>query len=172
MNVEDCLSKRQLPKMDDHTNHIFVLFHFPIQAKSRSGIGSGQVSFFVGSNFLISVHDTNMSTVTKLFDACQQDPKHQSAFMKSSARLLYQILDALVDDLFPFLQNIEESLGEISDRVFGAKKSVAAQLSFQRRTIVDLRRMVSPMRRLATDLALKSQRFSNKKIFPSTSAMS
>ncbi|MCL4519513.1 MAG: magnesium transporter, partial [Thaumarchaeota archaeon] len=77
-----------------------------------------------------------------------------------SARLLYHIADALADDLFPFLQKVEENLELISDKVFDERQSVAVQLSSQRRTIGDLRRIISPLRRLATDSASKLQRFS------------
>ena len=159
LNIEDCLSKRQLPKMDDHIENIFVLFHFPVSAKSNLGIATSQISFFLGNDFIISIHEPNLDTVTKLFQTYEQDTSRLDSLMKSSARLMYQILDALVDNLFPFLQKIEENLEDISDRVFDEKRSVAAQLSFQRRTIVNLRRMISPMRRLSTELAIKSQRF-------------
>ena len=145
--------------MDDHQDNIFVLFHFPVSSKSNLGIATSQISFFLGNNFLISIHEPNLTSVLKLFEACEQNPDKRNALMKSSSRLLYQILDALVDDLFPFLQQVEQNLEEISDHVFDERKSVAAQLSHQRRTIVNLRRIVSPMRRLSADLALKSQRF-------------
>lgn len=160
LNIEDSLSKRQLSKVEDHNDHIFVLFHYPMPGKNSQKISSTQISFFLGANFLISIHDTELQSITRLFNLCEQDSQRRSTTMKSTARLLYQILDGLVDDILPFLQKVEENLEEISDKVFDERKSVAAQLSYQRRAIVDLRRIISPLRRIATDAALKSQRFS------------
>ena len=162
LNIEDSLSKRQLSKVEDHDDHIFILFHYPIPARDGHGISSTQISFFLGANFLISIHDTELESISRLFNTCEQDSQRRGTFMKSSARLLYHILDGLVDNILPFLQKVEENLEEISDLVFDERKSVAAQLSFQRRAIVDLRRIISPLRRIATDLALKSQRFSKE----------
>ncbi|MCL5067114.1 MAG: magnesium transporter CorA family protein [Thaumarchaeota archaeon] len=160
LNVEDSLSKRQLSKIDDHGNHIFVLYHFPVYTGKSMAIAPSQVSFFVGNDFLISVHEPELGSMGRLFQACEQDPTRRAGVMKSSARLLYHIADALADDLFPFLQKVEENLELISDKVFDERQSVAVQLSSQRRTIGDLRRIISPLRRLATDSASKLQRFS------------
>ena len=161
LNVEDCLSKRQLSKLDDHDEQIFVLFHFPLHASAESSYAviSSQVSFFLGSDFIISVHEPEPSSIGKLFLACSEDPKRKSSVMKSSARLLYQIMDLLVDDLFPILQKVEENLEDISDKVFDERRSVALHLSSLRRAIGDLRRIISPLRRLVGESALKSERF-------------
>jgi magnesium transporter len=126
LNVEDSLSKRKLSKMDDHNENIFVLFHFPVSAKSNLGITTSQISFFLGNNFLISIHEPNLDTVTKLFQNYQQSAAQLDSLKKSSARLIYQILDPLVDNLFPFLQKVEENLEDISDRVFDEKQSICA----------------------------------------------
>ena len=37
LNIEDCLSKIQIPKMDRHKDYIFVVLHFPTSTKSANG---------------------------------------------------------------------------------------------------------------------------------------
>jgi magnesium transporter len=37
LNIEDCLSKIQIPKMDRHNDYVFVVLHFPTTTKSGNG---------------------------------------------------------------------------------------------------------------------------------------
>ena len=55
LDLEDCLSKRQLTKVEDHGNHLFVMLHFP-DKDSKGVIFSDQVCMFLGKDYLVTLH--------------------------------------------------------------------------------------------------------------------
>ncbi|MGI0044394.1 MAG: CorA family divalent cation transporter, partial [Nitrososphaeraceae archaeon] len=56
LNLEDSLSKTQLPKIERHSNYILVIIHFPFMGKERHVPKVSQLSMFLGSNYLVTVH--------------------------------------------------------------------------------------------------------------------
>ena len=56
LNLKDCLYEAQLSKVDKYEDHVFILLHFPIIEKEISMPRSSQLSTFVGSGYLVTVH--------------------------------------------------------------------------------------------------------------------
>ena len=57
LNVEDCLTKFELPKLDSYDDHIFVILHFPPLSQKIGISKNSQLSIFVGkelSNYCTS----------------------------------------------------------------------------------------------------------------------
>ena len=162
LNLEDCLSKRQLPKIDDHEDHMFILLHFPVYSNQKGLIISSQVSIFLGKNYLVSLHPSELKSISTIFRNFKEDAQQRTTFMNSSPRLLHHIIDVLVDEMFPLLEKVEEELDQIEDKVFDQRLSVALELSQLRRAIADLRRIISPLRRLVADLSVRVQRFASQ----------
>ena len=161
LNLEDCVSKVQLTKIDEHEGYMFVVLHFPTLTSRPGVIQSCQISIFLGSNYLVTVHQGDLKPVAGMFQACKTDLHQREALMgKGSAYLLYRIVDALVDDLFPRLDELLRDLDEIEDRVFDEKIDAIHEVTILRREIGDLRRVIFPLRGVATELAMKSQVFS------------
>ncbi len=159
LNLDDCLSRRQLPKVDDYEDHVYVLLQFPIYDEKKRLMRESQVSMFLGKDYVVTIHEQELQSLGNLFQECQADEGKRSEFMKSSTNLFYHVIDTLVNDLFPVLKRVRGDLEEIEDKVFDARVSVALELSRQRRVIADLRRMIAPLRRLFLDLTVDAQRF-------------
>ena len=60
LNIEDCLSKIQIPKINRHEDYIFILLHFPTISKKDSIPRSTQLAIFVGSDYLVTVPSGRM----------------------------------------------------------------------------------------------------------------
>ncbi len=77
LNIEDCLSKNNLPKIDRYEDHIFIIFHFPTVHKDKTSPSFSQLSLFVGKNYLITVHQGDLKPLFELFQLCKSDdPKN------------------------------------------------------------------------------------------------
>ena len=59
LNIEDCLSKIQIPKIDRYEDHIFVILHFPSIDKNESIPRSTQLAIFAGFDYLVTVSKEN-----------------------------------------------------------------------------------------------------------------
>lgn len=162
LNLDDCLSMRQLPKVDEHEDHLYVLFHLPVYDQKEGRVRKSQVSIFMGKDYVVTLHGAEMTSLTNLFLNCMEMDRLRAVNMQSPARLLYHILDVLVDSLYPTLDRLQGNLDEIEDKVFDQRASVAVRLSLLRRVIADTRRIVSPLRRLSNDLMTKVKDYSSE----------
>jgi len=163
LNIEDCLSKIQIPKIDKYQDHIFVILHFPTVDKDKSIPRSTQLAIFAGPNYLITVQQGELKPLVEMFNLCKDNEKQKEMFMgSSSGYLLHSIIDLMVDDLLHVLMKLEGNLDDIEDLVFDEKVAVARDISLLRREITTLRRVVVPLRRIILDLSKEMQRFSEE----------
>lgn len=163
LNIEDCLSKIQIPKIDKYQDHIFIILHFPTVDKDMSIPRSTQLAIFAGHNYLITVQQGELKPITEMFNLCKDNEKQRETFMgSSSGYLLHSIIDLMVEDLLHVLMKLEGNLDDIEDLVFDEKVAIARDISLLRREITTLRRVVVPLRRIILDLTKEMQRFSEE----------
>jgi magnesium transporter len=166
LNLEDCLSKIQIPKIDRYENHIFAILHFPTPDKEKGFLFS-QLAIFMGSDYLVTIHQGDLKPLEELFNMCKNDEKQQQAIIgKSSGYLLHKVIDTLVDDLLHILMKVVGNIDDIEDSVFDERISIPRQISLLRREITTLRRMVIPLRRTVVELSKDVQRFSKEDLAP------
>lgn len=154
LNIEDCLTKNQLPKIDRYDDHIFVILQFPTIQKERSAPTLSQLSLFIGKNYLLTVSHGDLRPLTELFQNCKFDSNgyKQNMMGNSTGYLLHTILDILVDDLLHILMKVIGNLDDIEDDVFDDKIAVSKEIAFLRREITTLRRIVLPLKRIVSEL--------------------
>jgi magnesium transporter len=163
LNIEDCLSKIQIPKVDRFEDHIFVILHFPTIDKEKSIPRTTQLAIFAGFDYLVTVQQGELKPLTEMFQICKVNEKQRDSFMgTSSGYLLHSIIDLLVDDLLHILMKLEGNLDDIEDVVFDEKVAVAKEISLLRREITTLRRVVIPLKRIILDLSKDIQKFSEE----------
>ena len=163
LNIEDCLSKIQIPTVDRYEDHIFVILHFPTIDKEKSIPRTTQLAIFAGFDYLVTVQQGELKPLTEMFQICKVNEKQRDSFMgTSSGYLLHSIIDLLVDDLLHILMKLEGNLDDIEDVVFDEKVAVAKEISLLRREITTLRRVVIPLKRIILDLSKDIQKFSEE----------
>lgn len=156
LNVEDCLTKFELPKLDMYKDHMFLILHFPPLVSRHSVPMHNQLSIFVGHGFLISIHQGNLKSLVDLVNVCKGeiDPERRKRLMSSSpATLLHEIIDVLVDDLLHTLRRVMANLDDIENDVFDEDKSVTKKIHVLRREITVLRRVTNPLKRIVLGAA-------------------
>jgi len=158
LDLDDCLSRTQRPKLDEYEEYLFMVFHFPLFNRAARVTTPSQVAIFLGPDYLVTVHNGDLRPLVRLFRDCKtQDELRGELMSKGSAYLLYRILDALVDYCFPILNKIGANIDEVEERVFtqGGRQTVR-ELSVLRRDILAYRRIVRPQREVI--LALSRRR--------------
>ena len=163
LNIEDCMTKFELPKLDSYDDHFFAILHFPPLAQKIGISKNSQLSVFVGKDFLVTVHQGDLKPLVELVDICKSssDEQRKNRLLgRSSGLLLHEILDVLVDDLLHTSRKIIANLDEIEDRVFDETKPVARSIALLRREINRLRRIANPLKRFVLEIAKNVKRFS------------
>ena len=164
LNIEDCMTKFELPKLDSYADHFFVILHFPPLSQKMGISKNSQLSIFVGRDFLVTVHQGDLVPLVELVDICKtnSDPQRRDRLLgRSSGQLLHEIIDVLVDDLMHTSRKIIASLDEMEDNVFDETKPVARSISLLRREINRLRRIANPLKRFVLEIASNVKRFTD-----------
>ena len=162
LNVEDCMTKFELPKLDAYDDHIFLMLHFPPLDTKKGMPKFRQLSVFMGNDYLVTIHQGDLKPLVDMVRVCKEntDPQRRQRLMgRSASFLLHEIIDVLVDDLLHMVRKILGNLDDIEDIVFDEQKSAAKQISLLRREITTLRRIVNPIKRLILETGKHVQRF-------------
>ncbi|MBM3895846.1 MAG: magnesium transporter CorA family protein [Thaumarchaeota archaeon] len=161
LNVEDCMTKFELPKLDAYDDHIFLMLHFP-PLDTKGAPKFRQLSVFMGNDYLITIHQGDLKPLVDMVRVCKEntDPLRRQRLMgRSASFLLHEIIDVLVDDLLHMVRKILGNLDDIEDIVFDEQRSAARQISLLRREITVLRRIVIPLKKLILEAGKHVQRF-------------
>jgi len=161
LDLDDCLSRIQRPKMDQYKDYLFLVFHFPVFSKEARVTTSSQLSVFIGENYLITLHKGELKPLVKLFKECQIDEEsRQENFNQGPGYLLYRIVDRLIDYCLPILNKIVDNIEEVEDSIFSDKaRDTVKDISMLRRDIISFRRIIWPMRAVLGSLEPKIRRF-------------
>ena len=68
LDLEDCLSHLERPKIDEYENYLFMVMHFPVFNKATRRLGSGELDIFIGRGFLVTVTDGALKPLAEDFD--------------------------------------------------------------------------------------------------------
>jgi magnesium transporter len=161
LDVEDILSKRQRPKVDEYPDYLFVVLHFPVYDKAIQRLNAAELDLVLGPDYLVTLPNVELLPVTRLFGRCQADEAmRESLFAKGSGYLLYHVLDDLFDYCFPILDKIGHKLDSIEDEMFeGRSEEIVRDISNVKQEIISYRKIIKPERSTLRVLEGRTQRF-------------
>jgi magnesium transporter len=161
LDLDDCLSRIQRPKIDEYQGYLFIVLHFPLYSKQARVTRPSQVSIFIGENYLVTLHSGELKPLAKLFNDCQVNEKAREEHMsRGSGYLLYRILDRLVDYCLPITNKIVEHMEEVEDRIFDENaRGTVREISILRRDLISLRRIILALRPVVALLERRTESF-------------
>lgn len=148
-SVEDALAPGERPKARRQDHHMFVQaygVHLRDDDGFASRVGVARISAFVVANGLITVrsHRFDMAEVLRRWDEDEQ------LLAGGVLGLLHGLLDVIVDGQFEAIQQLDDRLERLEDRLIGEQSGPnpdVARATYQlRRELIELRRVASPMR--------------------------
>jgi magnesium transporter len=164
--VEDALHDRQRPKLDTYATHAF-LSTYAVDLNVESGeLATSEIAIFVTKQALITVRkneDFDLAPVVSRWDNSPDLLKH------GVSALLYGLLDHIVDGYFDTVQRLDEQIEALEDLLFDQRPhDVAVQRrSFElRKSLVQLRRVVLPMREVVNALMRRDLHIVNDDMTP------
>lgn len=167
LDLDDCISRRQRPKIDEYKDYLFLVLHFPKWYKELRIARPSQVGMFIGKGYVITVHAGELTPLVKLFAACKEHVEARRLFMSNGpAFLAYRIIDVLVDYCFPMMDKILSQMEDVEDAVFDEEAEAARELAILRRDIIAQRRIIWPLRSVITELEPKLRKFTTRDMGP------
>jgi magnesium transporter len=163
--LDDCLSRKQLSKIDVYPGYMFFIFHFPVYHKETRVSTKQQWSVFIGENYLVTLRPGELKTFDKLFRECELSEESRQEYMsQGSGYLLYKLLDRAIDSYFPVLDKIMSLMEDMEDIVFDESIEAAKELSIMRRDIITQRAVMFPTREIFKEMENKLKRFSKTEL--------
>jgi magnesium transporter len=151
--IEDCRSARQRAKVEEFDRHLFVIANNVHFEPEKEECFFGEINFFVGKDFFISVHDGPSKSYRAVRPKFDKDAR-----MAHPGRLLEAFLDWLADQYLPVLDSIEERIETIEERVAAQPSpQVLTEILILRRALINFRRVASSMRELLHQLLTRSE---------------
>ncbi len=147
--LEDAIHP-QKPKIDSYEGYYFIVFYAvryrPAAAHDPKDkmIGVRQVAMFVGKNYLVTVHKGQIPEVEQTVQRWQNN--HQVVGHHIGG-VIYALMDAIVDNYFPVIDQLAEVVEGIEGRIFESfDEKALPELFSLKKDLLAMRRVVAPAR--------------------------
>ena len=149
--VEDALSTTHLPKVESYGDYLYLILHrIDFQAREHC-FQTHDVDFFLGRNYLVTVHGGDSRSIEQVRAICERNARALGA---GAAALMHRIVDAMVDNYRPEIDELSDRVDEIEGDVFQrTSPHLARRILDFKRDVSSLRRVVQPQRDVVARLA-------------------
>jgi magnesium transporter len=149
LTVDDIVHQNQRPKLDSFDDFVYLAVH-PLLRKERRQIEPSELDLLLGNSWIASVHYGGLPGV---IDNSHLHDRIPLALGRGPDFLLYTLLDLVVDAYFPLMDEIEDEIDALEDRLLAKGSAIDInRLVALKRSLVRIRRAVSPQREVFNQL--------------------
>lgn len=152
--LEDVLNTGQRPKLEQYDQQLFAIMSLPLWLDEQ--LNTGQVSLFFGKNHVISFYNGDDDP----FELVRKRLLGNGGRLRSRGAdyLFYTLLDVIIDQGFPVLEDLGEWIEDLEDDLLNApSRAVLGQIHELKRDLLLLRRMLWPQREVINRLLREDQ---------------
>jgi magnesium transporter len=148
LDLEDVLSTRQRPKIDEYEDYLFMVLHLPRFDKSIGRLNAAELNIFIGADYVITLPNHRLKPVGRLFTRLSNnDELREQYFSKGPGYLLYEILSESFAYCFPILDKIGFKLDRLQNAIWDERsEDVARDISNAKQEIIAYRKIIKPER--------------------------
>jgi magnesium transporter len=162
LDIEDCMSEHERPKIDEYDDYLFLVLHIPYYQKGSKRILNAEIHMFIGDGYLITLHDGNLQVLNTFWDEIMGSEDAKDKYMSQGAGLfLYELINAFFESSFPLIDNINRKIKKLEGNIFeeeDEEKTLRVILELKR-GIISMRRILLPQRTVVASLEHKSKKF-------------
>ena len=142
--VEDAVASVHHPKIESYDGYLYLILHGIDYKKSETAFATHDIDFFLGATYLVTVHDGQTRSAGSIREMCS---RNEQVLGEGPAALMHRIIDQMVDNYRPEVEELEEWLDELEERVFAAPtKDLVREILDVKRDVTGLRRIATPQR--------------------------
>jgi magnesium transporter len=159
--VEDTLSGKQRPKLDEYSGQTFLLLKTVAYDPRSERVVLGDVSLYVSPMSVIAVRHGEALPLKSVRAQLEANPKKLA---DGSTSVVHEVVDRLVDQYMDVSAHLLEDVEQLEDSVFDDEvPSPASRLYFVKREVIEFRRAVLPLVAPLTKLAEGKVRYIDPK---------
>lgn len=152
--IEDTLNPESRVKIEEYDDYLFAIIRgvrFNMRTEDPYDLDTLNLYFFIGHHYVVTVHTEPSRVCAEVSDRIFRSP---DILERGPARLLHALMDAAVDAYFPILDQVDEFIAGLEERLFGGQAPDDLRGLFSvRRLVLTLRRHIGPQREVFQILA-------------------
>jgi len=145
--IEDTLNPASRVKLEEYPGYLYIVIRavqFAADTDDPYDLETKDLHCFLGPTYLVTVHAGPAAPVDLMHDTLRRSPE---LLGRGLERTLHAILDATIDSYFPILDQVDEFLDGLEERVFVEFDHDALRDVFKvKRLVLSLRRHLQPSR--------------------------
>lgn len=145
--VEDTLNPNSRVKLEEYDGYLFIIIRgiaFAHRTDDPYDLETKDLYCFLGAHYLVTVHAGDLPGVVRVAEILRRSPE---LLTRGVERALHAILDDTIDSFFPILNQIDEFIDGLEERVFVTFDDAALRdLFLVKRLVLSLRRYLQPSR--------------------------
>lgn len=150
LSVEDARAELHYPKIEAYDGYLYAILH-GIAFSEGGDFKTQDVDFFIGPNYLVTVHNGLSRSIQDLHQNAVRNPKVMN---EGPVALFHRIVDAMVDHYRPEVDKLEDRLDDLESEAFGdPNPETIRKILHEKRCVAGLRRIVIPQRDVISRLA-------------------
>jgi magnesium transporter len=144
---EDALNPESRVKLEEFDKYLLLIVRtvaFVEETEDPYDLETVNISFFLGKNFVVSVHGADTTPVDSTADMLRRKPELAG---RGPARLMHAIVDRAIDAYFPIIDQLDEFMDGLEERIFARfDQSSLRDVFAVKRLVLTLRRHLAPQR--------------------------
>ena len=142
--IEDAINAHQRPKLELYEDSVFVVLRTAQRVPATGRLEFGETHVFLGRNYIVTVRHGSLRSHVSVRARCEATPHLLS---QGPGYVLYSLMDFIVDQYLPIVQEIEEEVQTLEAIVLDdpTASDATARIYLLKRDLVSLRRAVSPL---------------------------
>jgi magnesium transporter len=150
--VDDCLNVRvDMPKLDDYGEYLFIVAQRLAYDDEDDELEAAEINLFLGKTYVVTYHDQSFPELSGVHERILEGAQRVERGADFMART---VLDVVVDEYLPVVEQIEEDADELEDMVVTSPSPQCLDTARKlRQNAASLRRALGPMRDILNRLS-------------------
>lgn len=159
--IDDALHETHVPKIDDWEDFLYIALDAITYDPTEDQLETIELDVFLGKKYIVTHHDVPIPALDRIWNAVQKDQRY---LKMGSDHILYRLTDELVVDYMKTIELMDDEIEDIEDLMFARPTSALLARTFDlKRSMLRLRRILSPSREVLNKLARDEYQVIDKK---------
>jgi magnesium transporter len=144
LTIEDCVEARNQPKVEVFDDYLYFIVHGIKPGETNpANFATKELDGYLGPNYLVTFHTERFHSIKS---AKQQVRTSTFICKRGPAYILHRILDEIVDRYMPIVDDYDDAINQIEDRIVAMRRNDNRILG----EIMDIRRSIARLQRISS----------------------
>lgn len=143
LTVEDCRANRHHPKVEEFPDYVYFILHAVRTDTSPDRFNTVELDGYLGHNFVVTYHHERFAAIDRVKQSVRVTPV---MCQRGAPFLLHQVIDNIVDDYLPVMDDFDERVNALEDNIFSVRQpnnQILEEILSLKRSLLRVKRISS-----------------------------